>query len=462
MKILYNYLLGNEGRINMANKIIGKKKNIVTAEISVESEKVEKAYKQASKNLGNKVNIPGFRKGKVPASILEKHVGEGAIIEEAIDLILPEEYSQVIADNDLEPIDRPKVDIIEFDKKGPAVFKVEIQVVPEGKLSSYEGLKLERKMVDLDENHVDSELEAMRTKTAKMEVIEEAAKEGDTVLIDFEGYIGDKQFDGGTGTDYPLELGSKTFIPGFEEQLVGVKTGEAKDVKVQFPENYHAEDLKGQEAIFKVTAKEVRKRILSELNDEFAKEVSDFDTLEELKEDIRKSLRNQKQEQADNALRTQALDLAIDKIEVEIPEIMVKERTDQFLRDIQGDLQQQGMELDKYFELTGMTEDKIREEYKDNAVKHIKRDILLDAVAAKEELVISDEEITKEITAMSNIYGQSKEMLEGYFKSPENSKMLNKGLKREKALQRIIELAEVKEVTDEKKEVKASKNKKEN
>ncbi|MCI0502449.1 MAG: trigger factor [Fusobacteria bacterium] len=441
----------------MANKIISKENNIVSVEITVEAEVVEKAYKQASKSLSEKVSIPGFRKGKVPADILEKHVGEGSIIEETVDIILPEEYGKTIFENDLQPIDRPKVDIIEFDKKGPAVFKVEIQVVPEGVLGDYSGLNLERKMITLDENYVASELEAMRTKTAKVEITEDPAAEGDTVVIDFEGYIGEKQFDGGTGQDYPLELGSKTFIPGFEEQLIGVKAGENIDVNVKFPENYHAEDLKGQDSVFKVTIKEVKKRILSKLNDDFAKEVSDFDTLEELKEDIRKSLKNQKQEQADNALRTQALDLAINKIEVEIPEIMIKERTDQFMKDIQGDLQQQGMELDKYFELTGMTEEKVREEYRHNAIKHIKRDILLDAVAANEKLVITAEDFDQEITAMSQIYGQPKEMLDGYFKSPENLKMLDKGLKREKALQRIIELANINEVAEEKVEVSDSK-----
>lgn len=434
----------------MANKIIKKEKNLVTVEITVDSNEVEKAYKQASQKLGKQVSIPGFRKGKVPAEILEKHVGEGSIIEEAMDIMLPPAYGKALVDLDLDPIERPKVDIVSFDKKGPAVFTVEIQVVPEGILGDYKGLKLERKLVDLDENYVDNELEAMRTKTAKIETTEDPAEHGDTVVIDFEGYVDEVQFEGGTGSKYPLELGSNSFIPGFEEQLIGIKAGENRDVTVKFPDEYHSEDLKGKESLFKVLAHEVKRKKLSELNDEFAKEVSDFDTLEELRNDVRLSITNQKQQQADNALRAQALDLAIEKIEVEIPEIMVEERTNQFLKDIEGDLQQQGMELQKYFELTGMTEEKVRQEYRANAVKHIKRDILLDAVAVAEKIEVTKEDLEKEITAISQVYGQEKSMLDAYFQAPENTKMLAKGIKREKALQSILAQAEITDIKDEK------------
>lgn len=435
----------------MSNKLLGKEKNIVTVEITVNKEEVGKAYQQASLNVSKKVSIPGFRKGKVPAAILEKHIEEGNLIEEAVDLLLPAAYSSALAEFDLEPIDRPKIEIVDFDKQGIAVFNIEIQVVPTGVLGEYKGLKLQRNLVDLDENYVENELEAMRTKTAKVETTEEAAAHGDTVVIDFEGFLGEEKFPGGSGEQFPLELGSNSFIPGFEEQLVGLKAGENKDVKVTFPENYHAEDLKGKETLFKVLVHEVRVKKLSELNDDFAKEVSDFDTLEELRTDIVASLTNQKQQQADNALRTQALDLAIEQIEVDIPEVMVKERTDQFMKDIEGDLQQQGMDLEKYFEVTGMTEEKIREEYKGNAEKHIKRDILLDAVAAAEAISVNEEEFEKEITAMASIYGQDKAMLDTYFQNPENRKMLERGLKREKALQSIIDQAEVTEVKSESK-----------
>lgn len=433
----------------MSSKITKKENNIITLEIAIEAAEVEKAYQQASQNVGKKVSVPGFRKGKVPAAILEKHVGEGSLIEETIDVILPEAYSKALSDNDIEPIDKPKIEILEFDKKGPAKFQVEVQVVPEGVLGDYKGLKLTRKLVELDETYVDNELEAMRTKTAKVEVTEDAAAHGDTVVIDFEGYLGEKQFEGGTGQQYPLELGSNSFIPGFEDQLLGIKAGENREVKVTFPEQYHSEELKGQDTVFKVLAHEVRRKKLSELNDDFAKEVSDFDTLEELRSDVRSSLTSQKQQQSDNALRTQALDLAIEKIEVDVPEVMVVERTDQFLKDISGDLQQQGMDLDKYLELTGMTEEKIRSEYRENAVKHIKRDILLDAVAEAEKIEITSEDIEKEIEAMAHVYGQEKAMLDRYFKTPANLKLLHKGLKREKALQRIIDLAVVTDVKEE-------------
>ncbi len=441
----------------MKSKIINQEKNIVTVEITVDGQEVEKAYKQASQNLGQKVSVPGFRKGKVPTEILEKHVGEGSVIEEAMDIMLPPAYGQALVDLDLDPIDRPKVDIVSFDKKGPAVFTVELQVVPEGVLGDYKGLKLERTLVDLDENYVDTELEAMRTKTAKIETVEDPAENGDTVVIDFEGYVHDVKFDGGTGSKFPLELGSNSFIPGFEEQLVGIKAGDNREVNVKFPEDYQSEELKGKESIFKVLAHEVKRKKLSELNDGFAKEVSDFDTLEELRNDVKLSLANQKQQQADNALRAQALDLAIEKLEVEVPEIMIEERTNQFLKDIEGDLQQQGMDLQKYFELTGMTEEKVREEYRTNAEKHIKRDILLDSVAVAEKIEVSPADIEKEITAISQIYGQDKAMLDTYFQAPENTKMLKKGIKREKALQSILDQAEITDIKAKKTDVKDEK-----
>lgn len=436
----------------MSNKLINKENNIVTVEITVDKETVAKAYEKATLNVGQKVSIPGFRKGKVPAGILEKHIGDASIIEGAVDILLNDTYGAALMEFDLEPIDNPKFDIVEFSKTGQAVFKVEVPICPEGVLGNYKGLKLERKLVDLDENYVESELEAMRTKTAKIEISDGEAKHGDTVLIDFEGYLGEEKFDGGSGEQYPLELGSNSFIPGFEDQLVGIKAGDKREVNIRFPDNYHSEELKGKDSLFKVLAHEVRVRKLSELNDEFAKEVSDFDTLEELRDDIRKSLTSQKQQQADNALRSQALDLAIEKIEVEVPQVMIDERTDQFMKDIEGDLQQQGMEMNKYFELTGMTEQKIREEYRENAVKHIKRDILLDAVAKTESIEVNDEDIAKEIEAMSNIYGQEKTLLETYFQTPSNRKMLEKGLKREKALQSIIDQAKIKDVKDVAKE----------
>ncbi|MDD2371689.1 MAG: trigger factor [Firmicutes bacterium] len=434
----------------MASKIINQEKNIVTVEITVDGQEVEKAYKQASQNLGQKVSVPGFRKGKVPAEILSKHVGEGSIIEEAMDIMLPAAYSQALLDLDLDPIDRPKVDIVSFEKKGPAVFTVELQLVPKGILGDYTGLKLERKLINLDETYIDNEIEAMRTKTAKIETVEDPAENGDTVVIDFEGYVDEVKFDGGTGSKFPLELGSNSFIPGFEEQLVGIKAGENREVNVKFPDEYHSEDLKGKESVFKVLAHEVKRKKLSELNDDFAKEVSDFDTLEELRNDVKMSVTNQKQQQADNALRAQALDLAIEKLEVEVPEIMIEERTNQFLKDIEGDLQQQGMDLQKYFELTGMTEEKVRSEYRANAEKHIKRDILLDEVAMAEKIEVTPADLEKEINAISQIYGQDKAMLETYFQAPENTKMLSKGIKREKALQSILDKAEITDVKEEK------------
>ena len=430
----------------MGSKIDKQENNVIVLEITVESDDVKKACKEGAKKLADRVNIPGFRKGKVPAGVLEKHVGEGAIIEEAIDLLLPEAYGRALDEYDLEPIDKPNIEVVSIEKEGPFVFKAEVTLVPEGKLKKYKGLKLERTLVDLDETYVENELEGLRTKNAKIEEVETAAENGDTVVIDFTGFIGDELFEGGAGAGYPLELGSQTFIPGFEEQLVGIKKGDEKEINITFPEEYHSDDLKGKDTVFKVVAHEVKRKKLADLDDEFAKDVSDFDTLEELKADIRKNLTKQKQKAAENAVKNQALDFGIEIIEVEVPESMISDKTDQFLKDIEIDISQHGMTLEKYYKTTGMTEAKVRADYRDNAIKHIKRDILLDAVAKAEGITVTDAEVDAEIKNMAKAYGQPKENLEAYFKVGSNLKMLQRGLAREKALAKMVELADVKEV----------------
>lgn len=445
-----------ERSYTMGSKIDKQENNVIVLEITVEADDVKKAYKEGAKKLADRVNIPGFRKGKVPAGVLEKHVGEGSIIEEAIDILLPEAYGKALDEHELEPIDKPNIEVVSIEKEGPFVFKAEVTLVPEGKLGKYKGLKLERTLVDLDETYVENELEALRTKNAKIENVETAAENGDTVVIDFTGYIGEEPFEGGAGEGYSLELGSQTFIPGFEEQLVGVKAGDEKDINITFPEEYHSDALKGKETVFKIKAHEVKRKKLADLDDEFAKDVSDFDTLKELTDDIRKNLTEQKQKAAENAVKNQALDLGIDIIEVDVPEVMISEKTDQFLKDIEMDMSQHGMTLEKYYETTGMSEEKVRADYRDNAIKHIKRDILLDAVAKAEGLTATEAEVDQEIDNMCKAYNQPKESLEAYFKAGSNLKMLKRGIAREKALEKMVELATVKEVkAEDKKEEKA-------
>ena len=439
----------------MGSKIDKQKNNVIVLEITVELDDVKKAYKDGAKKLANRVNIHGFRKGKVPVVVLEKHVGEDAIIKEAIDLLLPKAYGKALDEHDLEPIDNPNIEVVSIGKERPFVFKAEVTLVPEGNLGEYKGLKLERTLVNIDETYVENELEMLRTKNAKIEKVDTAAENGDIVVIDFKGFIGGKPFEGGTGTGYSLELGSQAFIPGFEEQLIGIKKGDEKEINIIFPEKYHSDALKGKNVIFKVIAHEVKRKKIADLNDEFAKDVSDFNTLEELKVDIRKKITEQKQKSVENAVKNQALDFGIEIIEVEVPESMIVNKTDQFLKDIEMDISQHGMTLEKYYKTTGTTEAKVRADYRDNAIKHIKRDILLDAVSKAEGIIVTDAEVDAEIENMAKTYGQSKENLEKYFKVSSNLKILKRGLAREKALERMIELADVKEVkANEKKEEK--------
>lgn len=438
----------------MKSKIGNQKDNIIVLEITVESDDVNKAYKEAAKKLTSRVNIPGFRKGKAPISVLEKHVGEGAIIEEVMDILLPRAYGKALDEHDLEPIDKPNIEVISIKKNGPFIFKAEVVLVPEGHLGKYKGFKLERTLLELDETYVENELERLRIKNARIEEISNVAENGDTVVIDFTGFIGGKKFKDGSGINYSLELGSKIFIPGFEEQLVGTKSGDKKEINITFPEEYHIDALKGKNAIFKVIIHKVKRKKIADLNNEFVKDVSDFDTLEELKSDIRKKLTEQKQKSIENAVKNKALDLGIENIEVEVPESMIDNRTDQFLKDIEMDMSQNGMTLEKYYETTGMTEAKVRADYRNNAIKHIKKDIFLDAVSKAEGIIVTDVEVDTEIENIAKVYNQSKENLEEYFKISRNLKMLKRGLIREKALEKIVELADIKEVKAAKKKLK--------
>ncbi|MGE5396722.1 MAG: trigger factor [Chitinophagales bacterium] len=388
--------------------------NEVALEIEVEVGKVEKATQTAYLKLVKKVNVPGFRKGKVPRPIFEAFVGKEALFEEALEEVIPEAYEQAVQDNDIEPVARPKIDIVQSEEGKPLIFKASVVVKPEVKLTGdLKGLVVKVPQLEIKDEDVDSRLEIMRNRYAQLVKADDTAEAllGDVLTIDFTGYLGDEPFPGGTGQDYSLELGSNTFIPGFEEQLVGTKSGQDVTVNVTFPKDYHAEDLKGQEARFEVMVKELKKRELSPLNDDFAKDVSDFDTLEELKDDIRKNLQELAEKRRTQMIRSRVITAACDTVEVEIPVEMIESEVDILLRQFEERLMYQGLNLEQYMQITGVDAAGLRSEFKPQGEKVVKENLVLEALAKEMDLKVTEEDFEAEVDKAAKEYGINPEEL---------------------------------------------------
>ncbi|MCH5464311.1 trigger factor [Levilactobacillus tujiorum] len=365
---------------------------------------LDKAFKRTKKNLA----VPGFRKGRVPRQIFDQMYGEEALYQDALNIVLPDAYEQAIKDAGIEPVDQPQVDVESMDKGKAWVLKAVVTVKPDVKLGDYKGLSVTKQNTRVYQKDIDAELEKQRQQQAELVLKEdEAAAKGDTVVIDFDGYVDGKQFDGGKADNYSLELGSNSFIPGFEDQLVGHKAGENVDVKVTFPKDYQAEDLRDKEATFKVTIHEVKEKQLPELDDEFAKDVDeDVDSLEELKAKTKDRLKEQKTHAAHDAIEDEAISEAVDNAEIaEIPEAMLKDDINRQMDQYLANMQQQGIEPKMYFQLTGTTEDDLRKQFTDGAEKRVKTNLVLEAVVAAEKIEPSEDEINAEVKDLAGQYG---------------------------------------------------------
>ncbi|MBI0576538.1 trigger factor [Neobacillus cucumis] len=382
-------------------------RGVLTVEVS--ADEVSKGLDAAFQKVVKQVNVPGFRKGKMPRGMFEKRFGVESLYQDALDIILPEAYGNAIDETGIEPVDRPDIDIEQMEKGKELIFKATVTVKPEVKLGDYKGLEVEEQDTNVTDEDVQKELETLQNRQAELVVKEEGtAENGDTVIIDFEGFVDGEAFEGGKAENHSLELGSGSFIPGFEEQLVGVAAGESKDVEVSFPEEYHAAELAGKPAVFKVTVHEIKGKELPTLDDEFAKDVDDeVETLDALKEKIKTRLEDSKKHEAEHHLRDTVVEKAAENAEVEIPAVMVDNEVNRMLQEFEQRLQMQGMNLELYFQFSGQDENALREQMKEEAEKRVRVNLTLEAIAKAENLEATDEDVNAELEKMAGMYNMT-------------------------------------------------------
>ena len=380
-------------------------KNMAKLTIEVAAEDLEKAMQNAYQKAKGRITIPGFRKGKAPRKMIEQMYGKGIFLEDAVNALIPEHYSKAMGESELEIVSQPKIDLVQAEPGKELIFTAEVAVKPEVTLGEYKGVEVPKSDVTVTDEDVDAEVKKEQEKNSRTITVEDrAAQLNDTVTIDFEGSVDGVPFDGGQATEYPLTLGSNTFIPGFEEQLVGANTGDDVEVKVTFPEEYQAKELAGKEAIFKCAVKKIEAKELPELDDDFAKDVSEFDTLAEYKEDVKKNLTEKKEKEARTAKENAAVDKAIENAQMDLPDAMVETQCQQMLDDFSRRMQSQGLSMDQYFQFTGMTAEKMMEDMKPQAVKRIQTRLVLEKIAEVENIQPTEEEVNEEISKMAEMY----------------------------------------------------------
>lgn len=377
---------------------------ILTFEVDVET--FEHALDIAFKKVVKTVQIPGFRKGRIPRKIFENRFGVESLYQDAIDIVLPDAYKKAMDETDIFPIVQPEVDIETVERGKDLVFSAKVTVKPEVDLGEYKGLEVEEQDTDVTDDDVEEELERLREQHAELIVKEEGeVEEGDTVVMDFEGFLDGEAFDGGKGENQSLEIGSGQFIPGFEEELTGKKAGEETEINVTFPEDYHADNLAGKEAVFKVKIHEIKVKELQELDDEFAKDVDEeVETLAELREKQKEQLASRKKQDAENKKRETLIEKATNNAEVDIPDVMVKSELDRMINELEQQLQMQGMTMEMYYKFSNQDEAAIRDQMKEDAAKRIKTNLTLNAIFDKEELEVTEEEVNEQLENMAKMY----------------------------------------------------------
>lgn len=410
-------------------------KNMAKLTIEVSAAEFEKALEDAFLKNKNKISVPGFRKGKVPRQMVEKMYGPEIFYEDAANALIPDAYSKALDECEEDIVSSPEIDVTQIEKGKSFIFTATVALKPEVKLGKYKGVKVEATEVTVTDEEVDAKIEKERENNARtIEVTDRPVKDGDMTVLDFEGFVDGVAFDGGKGENYPLTIGSGAFIPGFEEQLVGAEIGKEVEVNVTFPEDYQAEELKGKAAVFKCTIKEIKEKELPALDDEFASEVSEFDTLEEYKKDVKETLTIEKEKAAREAKEAAVIDAIIADSEMDIPEAMVTTQQKQMIDEFAQRMQMQGLSMEQYFQFTGATLDKMMEQVKPQAETRIKSRLVLEAVAAKEGIEATEEDYEEEIKTMAEVYQMEpdkiKEML------PEKSV---KGIKEDIAVKKAAE-----------------------
>ncbi|MEE4560255.1 trigger factor [Bacillus velezensis] len=406
--------------------------------VEVDADTFKTALDDAFKKVVKQVSIPGFRKGKVPRGLFEQRFGVEALYQDALDILLPVEYPKAVEEAGIEPVDRPEIDVEKIEKGESLIFTAKVTVKPEVKLGDYKGLGIEKDDTAVTDEDVQNELKALQERQAELVVKEEGAVEnGDTVVLDFEGFVDGEAFEGGKAENYSLEVGSGSFIPGFEEQLTGLEAGAEKDVEVTFPEEYHAEELAGKPAVFKVKIHEIKAKELPELNDEFAKDIDEeVETLAELTEKTKKRLEEAKENEADAKLREELVLKASENAEADVPQAMIDTELDRMLKEFEQRLQMQGMNLELYTQFSGQDENALKEQMKEDAAKRVKSNLTLEAIAQAENLEVTGEEVEAELTKMAEAYNMPVENIKQAIGSTDAMK---EDLKVRKAIDFLVE-----------------------
>lgn len=425
MTVKWEKLEGNEG--------------VLTVEVEVE--KVDAALDQAFKKVVKQVNVPGFRKGRVPRPLFERQFGVEALYQDALDILLPEAYTNAVEEAEIEPVDQPEIDIETMEKGSELVFTAKVTVKPEVELGEYKGLEVEAQDTNVSEEDVEAELNTLRESHAELVVVEDGPVEnGDTVVMDFEGFVDGEPFESGTAENYSLEIGSNQFIPGFEEQLVGMEAGGEKDVEVTFPEDYHAEELAGKPATFKVKVHDIKRKQLPELDDEFAKDVNDeVESLDELKEDLKKKLEEEKEHEAHHHVRDTLVEKATENATIDLPEVMIETEVERMTQEFEQRLQSQGMTLDMYFQFSGQDEDALKEQFTIDGEKRVRMNLTLEAIAIEENIEVSDEEVDEELEKMAEMYDQSVEDIKNILMAQGSLDGIKDDLKIRKAIELLVD-----------------------
>lgn len=429
----------------MSVQVENLEKNMAKLTVEVPAEELEKAVQAAYMKQKSKISLPGFRKGKVPRHMVEKMYGPEIFYEEAVNIILSKEYPKAAEESELEIVSRPTIDVEQLEKGKSFIFTAEVAVKPGVTLGKYLGVSVKKAEVAVSEEEVTAEIEKERESNARMVTVEDRAiEDGDTAVIDYEGFTDGEAFEGGKGENHSLVIGSHSFIDTFEEQLIGKNTGDQVTVNVTFPEDYHAPELAGKPAMFQVKINEIKAKELPELDDEFAQDVSEFDTLAEYKESVEKKLVERKEAEVKRERENEIIEKIIEDSQMEIPDAMVETQTENMMDDFANRLAQQGMSMEQYMQFTGMTKEKLMEQMKPDAWKRIQSGLILEAIAEAEKIEVSEEDVEAEIGKMAEMYGMEVDKLKELFPESEWENM-KKDLAIQKAVDLIVEKAEEQE-----------------
>ena len=416
--------------------------NELKLEFTIEAKKFDEGMKKVFEKSAKYINIPGFRKGKAPMSIVEKHYGPEVFYEDTFNEVVPEEYERELKENNIEAVSRPDIEVKQIGKGKDLIFTAVVQVKPEVKLGKYKGIQLKKVEYNVSDEDINHELGHMQDRNSRLITVEDRPVEkGDITVIDFEGFVDGKAFEGGKAENHELTIGSNTFIPGFEDQIIGMKIDEEKDINVKFPEEYFSEELKGKDATFKVKLHEIKKKELPEVDDEFAKDVSEFDTIKELKASIKEKLEEENKNKAKYETEEEAIKTVCDNTEIDIPSGMVETETDNMIKDIEQRLMYQGLNFAQYLQMMGKTEEDMRNEMKEQAERQVKTKLVLEAIVVAEKIEATEEEIKAKLEEMATMYGKDVKELES---NASLKAYVAESAKTEKAISFIVDNAKIK------------------